>query len=292
MSLSDYNRILRDIADLKIQGATNVAIWGLKAIKEVSESISNLEDLKKYANKLLEVRPTEPLLKNSIRFLFNTINDVKDIESKVEEITNKIREMKEKAIENASRKIFDGAVIFTHCHSSTVTGAIIKAFNEGKEVRVINTETRPRYQGRITARELSEAGIEVTHIVDSAMAEYLRKADIVFIGADAISSDGYVINKIGSKTLAILADLYDIPLYSITVSWKFDPDTVSGEWTTIEKRDPSEVWENAPNGVKIENPAFSLVPPKYVTGVITELGVFSSDDLYDQIKRSYPEILK
>ena len=111
----------------------------------------------------------------------------------------------QRAAEIGAKRIGDGSVVFTHCHSSTVTRMLAKAKADGADFRVICTETRPAYQGRITAKELVGLGIDTTFIVDSAARTFMGEADIVFVGADAITSEGNVVNKIGTGGIAVLA---------------------------------------------------------------------------------------
>ncbi len=92
-------------------------------------------------------------------------------------------EAKNIMIEVGARRIEDGDTVLTHCHSSGVTRTIIRAKEQGKEFRVIQTETRPKYQGRITAYELVEAGIDTTMIVDSAARHYMKEIDFVLVGS-------------------------------------------------------------------------------------------------------------
>ena len=112
---------------------------------------------------------------------------------------------RERTAEIGAKRIRDGMLVFTHCHSSTVTRMLAKAKADGKNFSVICTETRPAFQGRITAREMVELGIETIFIVDSAARSYMGNVDLVVVGADAITSEGNVVNKIGTSSIAVLA---------------------------------------------------------------------------------------
>ena len=126
------------------------------------------------------------------------------------------------------------------------------------------------------------------HYCDSAARLALKKADLVLFGADAIQSDGKIINKIGSELFLEIAHKYDIPCFCCAVSWKFDPMTVYGVDEPIENRRREEVWDAAPKNVTIMNPAFEVVDPGLVTGVISELGVFRPEVFVDQVRRTQP----
>ena len=133
---------------------------------------------------------------------------------------------REQTAEIGAKRIQDGMTVFTHCHSSTVTRLLAKAKQGGKNFKVICTETRPAFQGRITAKEMVELGIETTFIVDSAARTFMPKADLVIVGADAITSEGNVVNKIGTGGLAVLAHEARKPFYVVSELLKFDPVTL------------------------------------------------------------------
>ncbi len=249
-----FNRIARDIKDIKIQGARNIAKAALKAY-----SLIPTESSKK---KLLSLRPTEPMMKKVLE-LAEKGKPLKEIRAHFVEAQEKINKKVFKLIKNKD-------VIFTHCHSTNVINALIYASDKGKDFEIYNTETRPLYQGRKTARELKEAGIKVTMFVDSALGIALskeqgtKKATKVFLGADALTKEG-VINKIGSEVIARIAKQEKIPVYVIADSWKFTSKKIK-----LENRKLNEVWDKAPKGIKLKNPAFEFVKKKYITKVITE----------------------
>ena len=180
------------------------------------------------------------------------------------------------------------SIVFTHCHSNTVIAIFKEAKKERKNFTVYNTETRPLFQGRLTAKELSREGISVRHFIDSAARLALKEVDLMLIGADAITSEGKVINKIGSEMFAEFAEKFDIPVYSCTDSWKFDPKTVFGYEEEIEKRGAREVWAEAPKGVIVDNCVFEKINPDLITGIISELGVYKPTIFIEEVKRTYP----
>lgn len=248
-----FNKILGDIKAVRIQGARNIAKAALIAYK--------ILPTKESKRKLLDSRPTEPMMGN-------VLDMVED--KKPDEIMKHFDEAQDKINKKVFKLIRNGDVIFTHCHSTNVVNALVYAKKKGKKFEVYNTETRPLFQGRKTARELKKAGIKVTMFVDSAVGVALskeqgtKKVDKVFIGADALLKKG-VINKIGSETIARIARAEKIPVYVIADSWKFTKKKVPRE-----QRKLDEVWDKAPKGVKLKNPAFEFVKKKYITGVVTE----------------------
>ncbi len=244
-------KIIRDIGDIRIQGARNVALAGLEAY--------SLIPTKETKKRLINARPTEPMLRR-------VLNNYKSLGK--EKILNHFHESQKRINKEVLKLIEDRQVIFTHCHSSTVVNSLINA-SKKKKFEVYNTETRPLFQGRKTSKELEKAGIIVTQFVDSAARIALKalqgtkKADIAFLGADAITKKG-VINKIGSGMFSQIAYENEIPVYIIADSWKYSKKV------KLEERDFNEVWENSP--VKIKNPAFELIPKKLITKIISEKG--------------------
>ena len=249
-----FNKIARDIKEIKIQGARNIAKAALQAYSLIPTATSK--------KKLLSLRPTEPMMENVL--------DIAEKGKPLSEINNHFTEAQEKINKRVLKLIRNGDVIFTHCHSTNVTNSLIYAKKKGKKFEVYNTETRPLFQGRKTARELKAAGIKVTMFVDSALGIALSKeqgtkrATKVFLGADALLKKG-IINKVGSEVIARIAKQEKIPVYVIADSWKFTTKKVP-----LENRKLNEVWDKAPKGIKIKNPAFEFVKKRYITRVVTE----------------------
>ena len=254
-----FNRIVEDIKSIKIQGARNIAKKALYAY--------TLFFTKTAKEKLVNARPTEPLLSNTLNYFakFGHKKTLDHFDFSQEKINNSIL----KIIKNNS-------VIFTHCHSSSVVSALIFAKKQGKHFEVYNTETRPLFQGRKTAKELSKAGIKITNFVDSAArialtkSQNTKKANLVLFGADAILKTG-AINKVGSGMFAEIAFANKIPVYILADSWKFT------KHVKLEQRSFNEVWKKAGRNIKIENPAFEFIPKKYISGIISEFGILSFD---------------
>jgi len=283
--MSLYSETIQKIKSLEIQGAENIAVAGVRAFAEKLKETQDETLLKKYIEELSNLRVTEPALRNALHYcLLNYKKDPKVTDSAI----NYFETAKERIAEIGAKKIQNGMTVFTHCHASTVTKILIKAWEQGKRFTVRNTETRPKYQGRKTAEELAKVGIPVIHSVDSAGRMGMRKSDIFLFGADAITAEGNVVNKIGTTMFVEFANLYQIPVYSCTNSWKFDPATIGGADEPIEERAASEVWENPPKGVQIINPAFELTPADKISGIITELGVFKPETLVSEIQKAYP----
>ena len=191
----------------------------------------------------------------------------------------------EKIAEYGGKRINDGDVILTHCNSSMALGCIKYAWDEGKDIRVIATESRPKKQGYITVRQLAEHGVPVTLIVDSAVRHKMTDIDKVYVGADTVASNGAVINKIGTSQVALCAHEARVSVTVCAETYKFSSETVFGDLIKIEERDPNEIVnpDDFP-GVDISNPVFDATPAKYVDSIITEEGVISPSYAYKIIK--------
>lgn len=256
-----FDKIVEDIKNVKIQGAQNIAKKSLFAY--------SLIPTKRSRKKLLSIRPTEPLMKNVLDKIEKG-EGYEEIMSHFNETQGKINKFVLKLVKNKD-------VIFTHCHSSTVSKALINAKNKGKRFEVYVTETRPLYQGKKTARELSKAGIKTTFFVDSAAMIALtknqqsKKANKFFLGADALLNKG-VLNKVGSGMFTRIAWENKIPVHILADSWKYTKKKVK-----IEQRSFKEIWQKKPPKLKIKNPAFEFVPKKYIKTIVSETGVLTYD---------------
>ena len=295
------------IRKLEVQGARNVAIAAVKAIQtQAQQTKANsktefLLELKKAQDLFFSARETEPLMRNAIRSII--IQAQKTNTEKVSTLTETVilssshfladlDESREATAEIGAKRIKDDSIVFTHCHSSTVTRLLAKAKADGKNFKVICTETRPAFQGRITARELVELGIETTFIVDSATRTFMGNVDLVVVGADAITSEGNVVNKIGTGGIAVLAHEARKPFYVVSELLKFDPETLEGECEKIEQRNPNEVWNEAPAKLSVKNPAFDVTPNRYIHGLICEEGIIAPQAILQVMKQRYPWVFR
>ncbi|MCI4398462.1 MAG: hypothetical protein JHC34_06440 [Acidobacteria bacterium] len=259
----------RRIRSLEIQGANAIAKAALMALAGDMDD-GNLADGPALAAVLCAARPNEPMLRNLLsRFLSARPSSGRAAEA-AEALLAEIARDEQRIAATGAELIQDKMTVFTHCHSSSTVGVLLEAHRLGKRFRVLNTETRPRYQGRITARELAANGVEVIHMVDSAAKYAIDGADLFIFGADAILPSGYLINKVGTGIFCLVAARYDVPAYCATHTLKIVRDHADEK---VEERDPAEVWPDAPAGVLVRNPAFDKVHLKYVTAFITERGL-------------------
>jgi len=265
-----FNKIVRDIKAVKIQGANNIAKSALYAY--------SLLKTKKAKEKLISARPTEPLLFHALEYFTSGKLSYCEILNHFSYVQDKINKYVFSLIKNND-------VIMIHCHSTAVVKALIYAKKKRKKFEVYNTETRPLFQGRKTSQELSKAGIKVTMFADNAIDIALekkqgtKKVDKVFFGTDAIL-DKFIINKTGTGAIAEIANYHKIPVYVLADSWKYYPHKIK-----IEERNVNEIWNKAPKNIRIRNPAFELVERKHIKSIISEFGILSYDNFLNRVKK-------
>ncbi len=309
MSVKQILDIEKEIKDLNIQGATNVAIATVEGMKIFIEE-SNITDkemfykeLVRVGEKLANARENEPLARNGVKYIANnfkthisdlhSLNDVKQqLNAYCDEYLFKISDSKRAIIELGVPYVRQFENVLTHCHSSTAVAIIKEIARDKKSFDVVCTETRPRFQGRITAKNLLDAGISTTLIADSAAESFVigrgsTPIDGVFIGCDQITIDGYCINKIGSWGIAMAAKSSSRPLFVVSPLLKVDPNSNHRE-ISIEIRESKELWSEAPKGLKMFNPAFEIVDKDLITGFMTEFGIIKPAEIKDIVKVKYP----
>ncbi|MEM3550104.1 MAG: S-methyl-5-thioribose-1-phosphate isomerase [Candidatus Bathyarchaeia archaeon] len=293
------------IRRLEIRGARNIAIAAVRALEGLAFQTKArsredfLKELYSARDILFASRETEPLMRNLLRWTVSQVEqssatDVERLAEIVKEVSQKflksLEESKIKIAEIGAKRLREGSVLLTHCHSSTVTYMLAKAREFGKSFEVYCTETRPFLQGRITAKALVESGIKTTLIVDSAARFFMNKIDMVLVGADAITSEGNIVNKIGTSMIALAAKEARTPFYVVSELLKFDPATMYGDYEKIEERSPDEVWRNPPKNLVIRNPVFDITRRDFVHGVICEEGIISPHLIAEVVRRTYPWI--
>jgi methylthioribose-1-phosphate isomerase len=185
--------------------------------------------------------------------------------------------------------IREGAGILTHCNAGglataeygTALSVIFTAHERGRQFQVFVDETRPLFQGaRLTAWELTQAGVDATLICDNMAGQVMRegRVDLVIVGADRIAANGDTANKIGTYGLAVLAKAHGIPFYVAAPFSTFDAAVATGAEIPIEERGADEIARPfghaiAPAGIRVYNPAFDVTPASLISGIITEEGI-------------------
>jgi ribose 1,5-bisphosphate isomerase len=296
--------IHQKIEELEVQGASAVAKAILLALKDYSSRINVknkktfLNQFKKASDLLLSARPTEPLSSNVVKFLFFELRKAKDatectltIRKSVNDILKTLEDSKKKISSFGVKLINNNDNIFTHCHSSAVEDILIKAKKSGKKFSVFNTETRPLFQGHITAKNLLKAGLNITMVTDASAGFLISRfsdrglmMDKLIIGCDAILLDGSAVNKVGSFVTALAAHNEKEKVYIAGSLLKFHPKN----WIKIEKRPAKEIWSSAPKNLKMINFAFDVIPAQYIEGIICEAGLIKPSQVAKKAKEIYP----
>jgi len=291
--------VVRGAPAIGVAAAFGIAI-GAKKINTTSFKDFH-EKIEKICKVLADTRPTAVNLFWAIDRIKKLIKDNRDLKiSVLKKIIEKeaIKIMEEdiaickKMGDIGEKLIEDGDTILTHCNAGalatagygTALGILRTAKKNGKRINVFVDETRPFLQGaRLTAWELNKDKIPVILITDNMAGYFMKKGDInkVIVGADRIASNGDVVNKIGTYSIAILAMEHNIPFYVAAPVSSMDMSVSSGDDIPIEERDSNEITHFsgkriAPDGIRVINPAFDITPNRLVDAIITEKGIIRS----------------
>lgn len=302
---NSYNEVADCIKKMVIRGAPAIGVAAsmgiaLGALNTITTDKNEfLQNLEKICKTIWNTRPTAVNLFWAIEKMKKTVNEnlnrdiaeIKQILIKTAiQICDEDIESCKKIGKFGSELIEKNSVILTHCNAGglatagygTALGVIRSAFEQGKNISVISSETRPFLQGaRLTAWELSKDKIPVKLITDN-MAGYLMSQDMIdsiVVGADRIAANGDVANKIGTYSLSVLAKEHNIPFYVAAPTSTIDFNCKSGKEIPIEQRNPEEVTHinetRIAAVVDVLNPAFDITPWRNIKSIITEEGVFN-----------------
>jgi len=306
VTLTDYRQVSKAIKGMVVRGAPAIGVaaaMGMALAAKANRAKSRnglLKALEVAAESLKSSRPTAQNLFWAVDRVLRQARDAPPGSDLAEVVIAEVKKMAEEDV-NASVSmgrfgaalIRDGDQVLTHCNTGTLAtvnygtalAPIRTAVREGKRVRVVATETRPRLQGaKLTTYELLSDKIPVTLVVDGAVG-YLMKSGMIqraIVGADHITTS-FVANKVGTYLIALAAKANNVPFYVAAPSSTFDLRAEKAD-IKIEERDPKEVtFVNGrripPRGVVAYNPAFDLTPLELVTAFITERGVFTPEGL-------------
>ncbi|HAX70456.1 MAG TPA: S-methyl-5-thioribose-1-phosphate isomerase [Anaerolineae bacterium] len=305
IAYKNHRDVAQAIKDMVVRGAPAIgasAAFGLALAGYESAFSSTRElvaDLQAAANTLKASRPTAVNLAWAVdrvlRVALSVTSSADDLRQSVLEEAQRIAdedvEINKRMADYGAALINDGDTVIHHCNTGalatvdwgTALGVIRTAHEQGKRVRVLVDETRPRLQGaRLTAWELEQYGIPYEIISDN-MAGYFLKAGKVqkcFVGSDRTAANGDVANKIGTYMLALAAHDNGVPFYPVVPTSTIDLSLASGDLIPIEERNPDEVLDIQFKGERVtpleaqaRNPAFDVTPARLVTGIVTENGI-------------------
>ena len=300
---NDYREVAEAIKQLRVRGAPLIGIAAGYGLALAAQALDT-EDIEWFrlqlaaaADDLRTTRPTAVNLAWALERLQSLAADATTVAIAKHDILADAKTIHEETEEANRRMGVLGAellptnsAVLTHCNAGwlacggsygTALGVVRYAWEVGKLTRVITRETRPLLQGaRLTAWELARDGIPVTLITDSAAGSILRRGEVgsIVVGADRIAANGDVANKVGTYGLAVIAKETNVPFYVAAPISTIDLSLASGDEIPIEERAPEEVphlegMKFAPPGISVANPAFDITPHRYVTAIITEMGV-------------------
>jgi methylthioribose-1-phosphate isomerase len=314
--LRSLDEICEAIAHLRVRGAPAIGIAGAMGLvasllpfrHESPEAV--VRRARVHAERIGATRPTavnlpwalDRMLARADEASVTSGDIVAELRDEAVRLLEEDRAMCRRIGEHGLTLIRDGARILTHCNAGalatggigTALAPIYLAHERGYRIDVVVGETRPLLQGsRLTALELSRAGIPVTVIVDGAAASLMRSGAIslCIVGADRIAANGDVANKIGTYALAVAAQHHGVPFYIAAPSSTLDASLANGDAIPIERRTPEEIGKLrdvslAPQGVGIDNPAFDVTPSEMITAIVTDVGVFRGPfDFRDVVPR-------
>ncbi|MBI4307720.1 MAG: S-methyl-5-thioribose-1-phosphate isomerase [Chloroflexi bacterium] len=299
---ADYPSVIAAIREMRVRGAPAIGVAGAYAVALGARRIALtrreafLQALDRICAEVARARPTAVNLSWAVERVCRAAHQestIAGIRSRALAEARRIQEEDERANRglglHGAALLPVQATVLTHCNAGalatagygTALGVVRAAREQGKQVRVFATETRPLLQGaRLTAWELQEEGFDVTLITDSMTGYFLRRGEIdcIVVGADRVAANGDVANKIGTYAIAVLAKENTVPFYVAAPTSSIDLSTPSGDAIPIEERRPEEVTHVAgtaiaPEGVHARNPAFDVTPHRYVSAIITERGV-------------------
>lgn len=296
----DYQEIITAIKRLEVRGAPAIGIAAAYAFAIAVHKAQDVSEgfVLKVADELKASRPTAVNLFWAVDRMVDLYKKYK--EQPKDEIIDELFfesvhihkedvEMCRQIGEHGSQLIKDGDTILTHCNAGALaTGGIGTALavlytchKQGKKIQVFADETRPLLQGaRLTAWELQQENIDVTLITDNTAGMLMRqgKIDHIIVGADRVTNNGDVANKIGTYSVAVLAKEHNIPFYVALPESTFDSSLETGDEIIIEERSSIEVTkgfgnQTAPDDIKVYSPAFDITPAEYISYYITNTGL-------------------
>ncbi|MBA7655808.1 Methylthioribose-1-phosphate isomerase [subsurface metagenome] len=294
--------LIDEVRNDKTHGASQLARQAVGVLKVAAErsqadSVGQfLQEQKEAGERLRSARPAMAPLFNIVNSLLSFVSakatgmDLSSIRrltiDKADDIIKDSLQAIAQIAKYGSELIAGGDIIMTHSYSSTVVEVLKEAFTKHRNIGVITTRSGPGRSGEITARELAHFGIPVTFIDDAAMGLYVSMVNKVIVGADRVCADGRVVNAIGTYQLALAVERSGIPFYVLCETLKFDP-RLKSEKVDLEENETSEVVEpgKLPPEVKVKNPCFDITPLGLITGIVTENGLLTPEEVISYMKR-------
>ncbi|MFW9875888.1 MAG: hypothetical protein ACFFG0_22530 [Candidatus Thorarchaeota archaeon] len=297
MDRNNIERLLRALRKNKSSGASELIEDALEIIKVQLDLLEDrdldiTEEIYLLFKKIVDSRPSMAPLINCIGYLLHDVSIITKtaLENRIKKFKEKEIE-KKKALEKNFRKFLKEREkklkkIMLISYSSTVLNLLEK--NKDFNLKIFVLESRPLLEGRITAKFLSKY-FQTTLIIDAAMGKFLEQTDLVLIGIDSVLRDGSIINKIGSYPLTALSKMKNIDVYAVGDSYKYNLRSHYGYEILIEKKLSSEVFDiNENENIDILNYYFEVIPSEYISGIISDLGIMTTQEFVERVKNLLP----
>lgn len=317
--LKTHQETARAIKEMIVRGAGAIgatAAYGMAQVVQEAPDTSQFLDFVLEGSRTMEsTRPTAQNLFYAVERVLSKARQAASVSEAREKAVEAARLVAEEDLSSCvsigchgARLLKDGARVLTHCNAGwlafvdwgSALAPVYTAAREGKSLFVLADETRPWNQGsRLTSFELANEGIPHAIIPDNASGFLMQRGevDVVIVGADRVAANGDVANKIGTLEKAVVAHEFGIPFYVAAPTSTIDPNCSDGTCVPIEERSEDEVLycsgllDNgefgrvrlAPPGARARNLAFDVTPAKYITGIITQNGVFSPERILEAL---------
>jgi ribose 1,5-bisphosphate isomerase len=293
---------VKGLKENRFSGATLIAKYALDTFLQYCElpCITSPDQVKAFLNELIKqsitIKPDRAPLENSLDYInaraikWDSL-DIDLYKNKIKEAVifylHFLKQSQEMTAIEAADFLKGGTTFMTICSSSTIIQSMTRLSKFTPGLNIIVLETRPDYNGWVTAKELGANNIKVTLIIDSASSSFIENVDAVITGADVVFPNGCIINRIGTLNLALVAKRFNKPVYAITSSYTFRNIHIPGYQkrernpTAVVPEEVFSLWEN----VLIRNIADDFVPAEYLNGVITDKGYIQNKDIQYHVKK-------
>lgn len=291
--MQDLNRALKQLREDHLSGAKALTWQSAQILKNFVQSFQAnslsyfIEDLNQLGQEIIAAQPSMASIANLVNTVLKLATENQSNPSIIPPLTQvkasvlaylqaelEVEDLKQDRINHFLEGLVQNdSVILTHSYSATVFQGLKFLKDRGKTFSVIVPESRPQNEGSLLARDLGQAGIAVTFIVDAAVGAFLPQVHLILVGADSVSEAG-IVNKIGTRGIAILAKYYQIPFYVVCTQSKFiskeGSQAVPTTLPKIVEQNPHEIFEGSHPHITIKNLYFDITPLELITGFVTE----------------------
>ena len=269
-----YDRVRPTVASIAADhehGSAYLSLRALDVLRDEAAIAGDWDAIAGIARDLLDARPDMAAVRNRVNRVMFEASESDRTPTAVERAAIAVSRTAASADADAAAEaaeLLAGRRVATFSRSGTVLDALL----DGDPSSVAVSESRPGREGVAVAEELAAAGLDVTLTTDANLPNLLENSDLVLVGADSVHPDGGVVNKVGTRALALAARASDVPVYVVCAADKVTTDPT----TPTEQADPEALSDD--QGVRVENPRFDVTPADLVTGLVTEGGIMARVD--------------